>query len=114
MLSREKRLVKSRDFDRAYQKGKRVSSMSFNVSFAQNRSQITRIGVVVGKKFSKKATERNHAKRIFREVIRAIYDDIHSGMDIVIFVKKTNSHETKLKDIKTEMKKTLEKVGVLK
>lgn len=114
MLSREKRLVKGRDFDRAYQKGKRVSSASFNISFVQNRSQITKIGVVVGKKFSKKATERNRAKRIFREAVRAIYNDICPGFDIVLFVKKTNTQEPKIEVIKTELKKTLEKAGVLK
>lgn len=114
MLPREKRLIKERDFARAYQKGKRASSPFFNVSIAPNRTRITRVGVVVGKKFSKKATERNRAKRIFREAVRAVYGDIRSGLDVVIFVKKTNSAEPKQEAIKAELKKALEKAGAAK
>lgn len=114
MLSREKRLVKSRDFDRAYQKGRRASTAHFNISFLQTRTQVTRIGVVVGKKFSKKATERNRAKRLFREALRSVYPDIRQGYDMVIFVKKTDRKELKLEEIEAELRRSLEKAEVLK
>lgn len=114
MLPREKRLVKGRDFDRAYQKGKRISSATFNISLVSNKTRVTRIGVVVGKKFSKKATERNRTKRVFREAIKAIYKEIYPGLDIVIFVKKTKTQEPKIENCKTELKKALEKIEVIK
>lgn len=114
MLSREKRLVKNRDFERVYQKGKRVGAETFNLNFVPNRTSISRIGVVVGKKFSKKAVERNKAKRIFREAVRDIYGNIIPGLDIVIFVKGANNTTVKLEIVKVELKKAIEKGGILK
>ncbi len=114
MLPREKRLVKGRDFERAYQKGKKVGTQGFNINILPNRQQLTRVGIVVGKKFSKKATDRNRIKRIFREAVGAIYDSVRPGLDIVLFVKKVNSTEPKLETLKNELKKELERAGAIK
>lgn len=113
MLSKEKRLTKTRDFERIYQKGKRLSSESFNLNYGKNRTEVTRVGIVVGKKFSKKATERNRVKRVFREAINELYKDLKTGMDIVVFVK-TNKSEIKLEKIKKELFESFKKVGFLK
>ncbi len=113
MLSREKRLVKNRDFERVYQRGKRVGAEAFNLNFAANRLDLSRVGVVVGKKFSKKAVERNKAKRIFREAVKDIYGNIVPGYDVVLFVKKTNT-PMKLETAKAELKKALVKGGLSK
>ena len=114
MLPREKRLIKGRDFDRAYQKGKRTKTQHFNINVLPNRQALTRVGVVVGKKISKKAIERNRAKRVFREAVRVIYDNIRPGLDIVIFVKKPNIQKLKPEALKTELKRVLEKAGAIK
>ncbi len=91
MLPKEKRLVKSRDFDRVYQKGKRLHSKSFNLSYYSNRTHVTRIGVVAGKKYSKKAVARNKAKRVIRAVVQDEYGMLKEGLDVVIFVKNTGA-----------------------
>ena len=114
MLSREKRLVKNRDFERVYQKGKRVSSDSFNLTFLPNRTAMARVGIVVGKKFSKKAVERNKAKRIFREALKGAYNDLRPGTDMVIFVKNINNQVPKLEVVKAELKKAFGKAGITK
>lgn len=114
MLSREKRLVKKRDYDRVYQKGKRVHSEKFNISFLPNRSNLTRVGIVVGKKFSKKAVERNRAKRLCREAVRELGSKIQPGYDVVIFVKKVDLTTTKTSDIRQEIGKLLERGGLLR
>lgn len=114
MLSREKRLVKNRDFERVYQKGRRVSADSFNLTYLPNRIAMTRVGIVVGKKFSKKAVERNKAKRIFREALKEAYNDLKPGIDVVIFVKNINNQAPKLENVKLELKKAFEKAGILK
>lgn len=114
MLSREKRLTNGRDFNRVYQKGKRLSSESFNLSFFPSRTKITRIGIVVGKKFSKKATERNRAKRIFREAAKEVYADIKPGFDLVLFVKGVYNKNLKMETAKKEIIELMKKAGVLK
>jgi len=114
MLSREKRLVRGRDFDRVYQKGKRVHAKHFNLSFAPNNIALTRIGIVVGKKFSKKATERNRIKRVFREVAKENYGIFPRGFDFVIFVKKTDGAEPRHDILRKEMLEALSKTGLKK
>ncbi|RJO62250.1 ribonuclease P protein component [candidate division WS5 bacterium] len=114
MLSREKRLTKGRDFDRVYQKGKRLSSESFNLNLSANRSAVTRVGIVVGKKFSKKAVERNRAKRVFREAVKEVYTDIKPGFDMVIFVKGAYSKNLKMETARKEIVELMKKAGVLK
>jgi ribonuclease P protein component len=114
VLTRDKRLIKNRDFDRAYQKGKRCFSESFNLIFLPNRSSVTRIGIVVGKKFSKKAVERNRAKRVFREAIRPLYPHIKPGYDIVIFAKKPRGYSLGVETMKKALQETIKKAGILK
>lgn len=114
MLSREKRLVKENDFQRVYQKGRRAHTESYNLNFLPNRGRTTRIGIVVGKKFSKKATERNRAKRVVREVMREAYDKMKPGYDIVIFVKNTNHAEVKIATVRSGLIKLLEKTELMR
>ncbi len=113
MLPKEKRLRKGHDFNRVYQKGKRLHSKSFNLSFYTNRSRLTKIGIVVGKKYSKKATERNRAKRVLRAAVLVDYDKIKSGFDIVIFVKNT-AQTSKPEEIKKELFEAISKGGLKK
>ena len=114
MLSREKRLTHSRDFDLVYRKGRRVASASFNLSFSKNRLHVTRVGVVVGKRFSKKAVLRNYAKRILREATRDVYPEMKSGFDIVIFAHKKDNQKPTLAEIKKELKAAIQKGGIIK
>ena len=114
MLTRDKRLIKNRDFDRVYQKGKKCFAESFNLIFLPNRVSITRVGIVVGKKFSRKAVERNRTKRIFREAIRPVYSHIQPGYDIVIFVKKPHRDSLRVETMKRALLETMKKAGILK
>jgi len=75
---------------------------------------VTRIGIVVGKKFSKKAVERNRVKRILREEVRKLYGQLDTGYDIVIFVKKTDSQGGKAGGPKDELEKMLKEARLLK
>ncbi len=114
MLSREKRLTKSRDFEAVYRKGRRISSASFNLSYRRNRLVASRVGIVVGKKFSGKAILRNKAKRVYREAARSIYPQILPGYDLVIFLKKNGSQKITLEGAIRELEDTFKKEGIIK
>lgn len=88
MLSKDKRVRSAGDYKRIYSKGSFFSSRFFTVNYMTNRTQKTRIGFVVSKKATKKATERNKIKRQFRETARALYEEAPKGYDIVINIKK--------------------------
>ncbi len=88
MLPKHQRLVNGRDFKRVYQKGSFFSAPLFSLNWLINKTRNTRVGVVVGKKISTKATERNSIKRKYREIIRKIYLDIPTGFDVIIVIKE--------------------------
>lgn len=88
MLPKDKRLRDTRDFKRVYQKGSFFSVSTFSINFLPNRSQITRLGVVISKKTEAKATKRNLLKRRFREAAQKLYGTLPSGYDVVITIKE--------------------------
>lgn len=48
---------------------------------------MSQIGIVVGRRFGN-AVKRNRSKRIFRELIRAIYPDLIPGYHLLVFPKR--------------------------
>lgn len=88
MLPKEKRLRDTKDFIRVYNKGSFFSARLVNINYLRNKAQITRVGVVVGKKVSKRAIDRNAVKRKAREAVHSLYEKSPRGYDIIIGVKK--------------------------
>lgn len=114
MLPKENRLSKDNDFKKVFQKGRRSGSAKVNVNFLKTRLSVTRVGIIVGKKFSKKAVERNKAKRVYREAIRSIFADIVPGYDIVVFLKPGQKAEfVKLDQVKKDLVAVFNKEGLL-
>ena len=54
---------------------------------ALNGLPVTRIGIVVGLKVSKRANIRNRVKRLIREVFQRHLPSIRTGIDIVVHTK---------------------------
>lgn len=104
MLSKEKRIKNTSDFNKVYQKGAFFYHYFFNLNFLRNRSDFSRFGFVVGKKATKKAVLRNSIKRKFREATRLLYDKVPKGYDIVINIKK-EALELSQEKIKIELEK---------
>ncbi len=48
---------------------------------------MSQIGIVVGRRFGN-AVRRNRSKRLFRELIRAIYPDLLPGYHLLVFPKR--------------------------
>ncbi|MFA6198184.1 MAG: ribonuclease P protein component [Patescibacteria group bacterium] len=88
MLPRKQRLVREADFRRVYRKGATAFSPSIVLKAAPNDLMVTRFGIVVSLKVSKKAVDRNRIKRQISEVIRLRLAKIKTGRDILLIVKK--------------------------
>lgn len=84
MLSREYKLKKDNDFKKVFEKGKFCRSGFIKIRFLKNDLEVTRFGLVIGSKISKKAVFRNRIKRRLEEVIRLRLDQIKPSFDIVI------------------------------
>jgi len=100
MLKKENRLTKKNDFERVYKKGRGLKADSLFLKILENDKGVTRIGIVVSKKVSKKAVERNKVKRRIREIIRKM--DLKSGFDIII-VTYPSIKEKKFDQIEDEI-----------
>lgn len=83
-------LKRRRDFERAYQHGRKVWNDAL-VAFvlptpAEERSETFRYGLTATKKVGN-AVQRNRMKRLLRESFRLSADRIRGGLDIVIVVR---------------------------
>lgn len=83
-----KRLTRTSDFRRVYQKGALFKSPNIRLYIQQVPTDSIRLGVVVSKRVSKHATTRNRIRRIVKEWFLRSGTEAHSpGKDIVISVQ---------------------------
>lgn len=87
MLPKPHRLTKTRDFENVHQKGKFISEKFLAIKFLKNNLAISRFGILVGVKVSKKAAKRNKVKRRISESIRLSLNQIRPGFDVVVLTK---------------------------
>ena len=101
MLSKKHRLTKREDFSFVYLKGSYVGQDGLAIKYLQSAQSVSRIGFSIGKNFSKKAVQRNRARRILQEVCRSYINSLKTGFDIVIMPKsgQENFEFKKIKDI---------------
>ena len=101
MLSKKNRLTKREDFSAVYLRGSYVGQDGIAIKYLQSNQAVSRIGFSVGKNFSKKAVERNRARRVLQEVCREYMQSLKTGFDIVIMPKaeQTNIDFGKAKDV---------------
>ena len=77
------RIKKTREFNRVYARGKRARGRLFLVVLMPNRTELTRVGLSVGKKVGG-AVRRNRIKRMLREAFRQVRPELPTGLDIVL------------------------------
>lgn len=71
------------------------------------------MGIVASLKVSKKAVDRNRAKRLIRSIIEELWDKIIPGYDILFILKKEVVGK-KRKELYLPIKNILEKEGLIK
>ena len=91
MLPLKNRLVKRQDYERVYRSGRFFAQEELSFKIAKNGLKESRIGIVVGLKFSSRAVARNQAKRKLREIFRLLLPKMERGWDVVVFAKKKNN-----------------------
>lgn len=84
MLSVKNRLVKKKDFDIIFTKGKTVKNGFLIFKILKSHFKNSRFGFVVSKKVSPRAVVRNRVKRELRAVVLDIIKDIKNPIDVII------------------------------
>ena len=90
MFPKKNRLTKNKEFDHVFKKGRSSYNGIIGLKTASNDLDINRFGIIVSKKASKKAVERNKIKRQIRAIIRS--KSLKKGYDcLVIALPKIES-----------------------
>ncbi len=82
-------LTKNKEFHRVYSRGKYSASAFLVVYVLPNRLGKVRTGITTSKKIGN-AVHRNRMRRLIRENLRIIKDQLKSGQDIVIVARKSD------------------------
>lgn len=80
-------LKRSRDIQHIKKSGRRVSTGLFNLQICPGLSQDAMLGIVIGRRFGT-AVRRNRAKRLFRELGRAVRPALVPGHAFLVFPKR--------------------------
>jgi len=73
----------------------------------ENDLRETRVGIIAGLKFSKKAVARNQVKRMLSDLIQLELKNISKGLDIVIMARKKEEEKIKSINFRKNLKKIL-------
>ena len=86
MLAKKYRLAKTKDIEAVAKRGQKIFSPYFLIKIFKNDLPHSRITVIVSKKVSNKATIRNRLKRIITEQLRLNFNQIKTGLDILVLI----------------------------
>ena len=87
MIARIFRISRKKDFDLILKSKLKFYSKNFVLRYTRNGLDKSRFCVVVSKKISKRAVDRNRIRRRMYEILRTNYDKIKIGFDFMIFAK---------------------------
>jgi len=113
MLSRQNRFLKKEEIAKTRKLGRSFFFQNIELKTLKNAENKTKIGIITGLKFSKKAVERNKAKRWAREVFREQLPKIKTNKNIIAIIKKGKEAKTTKKQIEESLKKVLEKSNLV-
>lgn len=111
MLAKVNRLAKESDFKKLALKGRFSFGPLFNLKSLPNKLEVSRFGIVISAKVSKKATARNLIKRRMTESIRLMLDHLKIGADVMLVVKK-EALEADYQILDKELEKLFKKAGI--
>ncbi|WP_456438112.1 ribonuclease P protein component [Desulfurobacterium sp.] len=111
-FSSEERIRKSRDFKYVFESGKSLGGSTMALYFILKESGKPRAGFIASKRFSKRAVDRNRAKRLMREVFRL---NKHRLLPCdIVFIAKKGMNGASYREVEEDFLKLASKAGILK
>lgn len=114
MLKKEYKLKSNSEITRVFKNGKTVKSSFLFLRFRANETDKTKIAFSVGLKYSRRAVDRNRAKRVLRAGTSKYIDKIKSGYDLVFYFDKNFQEDLALKKVETPLMSCLSQAKLLK
>ncbi len=82
-LTKRRRLTKPLDYQHVFNDARKFAGNGVTALVRSNDSDAARLGLIISKRYSKKAVSRNHFKRVVRESFRLNQASL-GGYDIII------------------------------
>lgn len=86
MLKQENRIRRDKEFDRVFKAGQSFYGKDLGFKLAKNDLKVSRFGILINTKVSKKAVVRNKIRRQLRAILYQKLPQILTGFDLVIIV----------------------------
>ena len=96
-----------------YKNGKVFGNRDFVLHYKENGKSTNRLGVVVSKKVSKKAVDRNKIRRQVKEYLSTLDEELKQGYDLIVSAKP-NCLDREYKDKVRSIRHLFLKKGLLK
>ena len=94
------KLLRADGFEHVIQ-AENIADQQFKIFFTPNLGKHARLGIITSKKTLPSAVNRNHAKRVIREVFRQ-HNIKHYRLDLVVMVRRkySNSANAQIENLK--------------
>lgn len=96
------RVLCNRLFQKIMRTGSKISGSHIVIHYHTRKSEPTRLGITVSKKFGK-AHERNRFKRVIREAFRICQHELPRGLDLNILPLGKDKHNLPLSGIARDL-----------
>jgi len=111
-ISKKQRLIKASLFREAFAQKKRFVGRYMVLWLRAGEGASRRLGVISSKKVSKRAVDRNLARRRLREAFRLLREELHGDVDIVIIARRNILGATQA-GVEAELRRLASKAGLL-
>lgn len=112
MLTKKRRLTKE-EIKNIKEKGQYWETPFFSLLYIKKENSLSKFAFILSKKVSKKAVERNRAKRILAGSTRKLIKKIHEGYWVLFLVKRTAIGQNQL-IIAPQIHQAFKKIRLLK
>jgi len=112
MFSRDFSLKNEKEIKNIYKKGNSVFDSVCGIKFIESSGENPRFAIVVGKKVSKLAVDRNKIRRQYKAILKEFLPNFSKNADIILIVSKP-SLEMSFNDKKERLEKVLKKGGFI-
>jgi len=109
VLKKVNRIKKRKEFEEIRLKGKIYQSVLFGLVVKMDGSKDKKFGMIVSKKISLKAVDRNKIRRRLSEVIGKNLSEVSEGVSAIILAKK-RLMEVGIAEIDSEFKRTIKDI----
>ncbi|MBM7591823.1 ribonuclease P protein component [Brevibacillus fulvus] len=112
-MHRSHRLRKNEEFQKIFQQGSSSANKQFVIYFARREGQaVFRAGISVSKKIGNAVT-RNRVKRLIREALAALEDEILADMDFIVIARQ-GIEQMSLETITQSLRHVLKRAKLLR